>query len=381
MESIIKNPTIYSRDRLGHVRIWYMEQSDNKYRTVAGIQDGELVASEWTIAYGKNVGKKNGTTDQEQARKEIESKYTNQLKTGYHKDIADIDTQMFIEPSLANQYKDCATKIDLSSGEWGLQCKFNGLRCIATKRGLFTRKGETYISTPHIHDNLKPFFEAHPEAVLDGELFNHDLRQSLNEIVKLARKTVKVTSKDLERSAELIKFYIYDGYGFGYLDKNVAYLDRKAFIDKAVIPLFNETRHVKTDIIESETHLLQLYDEYVADGQEGGILRNLKTHYIHGRSRNLLKIKPTDDDEFKIIAITDGKGNWSGKAKNITVEMPNGKIFDAVFKGTFEQGIECLAQADKWIGKTVTIQYNGFTGLGTPNYAQFDYANCKKGDR
>jgi len=358
-----------------------MEISDNNYRTIAGIEGGELVTSEWTQAYGKNAGKKNATTDNEQAIKEVESKYTQQLKTGYHKNIADIDKPAYIEPSLANQYKDNATKIDLTSGEWGLQCKFNGLRCIATKNGLFTRKGEIYASTPHIHEDLKAFFEAHPEAVLDGELFNYDLRQSLNEIVRLARKTVKITAADLQQSAELIKFYVYDGYGFNNLTKEAPYEARKAFIDAHVIPIHQHTRHVHTDIITSEEHLLQKYDEYVMDGQEGGILRNLKTHYINGRSKNLLKIKPTDDDEFKIIAITDGKGNWSGKAKNITVEMPNGKIFDAVFKGTFEQGIECLEHADQWIGKTVTIQYNGFTGLGTPNYAQFDYVNCKKGDR
>jgi len=374
-------PTLYSRDKIGHIRIWHMERNGNKYRTVAGIQNGETVASEWTTVYGKNAGKKNATTDTEQAIKEIKSKYTQQMKTGYYENIQDIDKQAYIEPSLAKDLKDYVNKLDLQCGEWGLQCKLNGLRCIATKKGMFTRKGEHYISTPHIHENLQAFFEQYPEAVLDGELFNHDLRQHLNEIVRLARKTIKITPEDLAKSAALIKYYIYDGYGFSGLGQNTPYHIRKEFIDKNVITNYDQTRLVHTDIVASEENLMHLYNKYIELGHEGGILRNLQTHYINGRSKHLLKMKPTDDDEFKIIAITDGKGNWSGKAKNITVQMPNGKIFDAVFKGTFEQGIQCLAEADIWIGKTVTIQYNGFTGLGTPNYAQFDYANSTKGDR
>ena len=378
MQTIIKAPTLFCRDKNNNVRIWYMEQSDNQYRTVSGIQDGELVYSEWTTVHGKNTGRSNQTTGGQQAAKEVEAKYKKQLKTGYHEDVADIDNQSYIEPSLAKQYNDYAHDIDLTTGEWGLQCKFNGLRCVATKKGLFTRKGEAFVSVPHVHENLKAFFEKNPDAVLDGELFNNELRQSLNEIVRLARKTVNVTASDLQRSAQLIRFYVYDGYGFGELSQDAPYHDRKAYIDEHVIPHHDSTRHVKTDVVESEDHLDDLYDDYVADDQEGAILRNLKTAYINGRSKNLLKIKPVDDDEFKILAIMEGSGNWAGKAKIITVEMPNGTIFNASFKGSMEQAIECLNGADRWIGRTVTIHYNGFTGLGTPNYATFDYSNCKK---
>jgi DNA ligase-1 len=380
MQTIIKNPTLFCRDKKGSTRIWFMEQCDGQYRTVSGMQDGELVTSEWTVCYGKNMGRSNETTAEQQAAKEIEAKYKKQLKTGYHKDIADIDNQTYIEPSLAKQYNDYADDIDFATGEWGLQCKFNGLRCIATKKGLFTRKGESFVSVPHVHENLKAFFEKHPDAVLDGELFNNELRQSLNEIVRLARKTVNVTAIDLQRSAQLIKFYIYDGYGFGQeLGQDAPYIARKTFIDENVIPHHDCTRHVKTDVIHSKDHLDDLYQNYVADDQEGGIIRNLKTGYINGRSKNLLKIKPVDDDEFKIVDIQEGSGNWAGKAKIITVQMPNGTIFNSSFKGSMEQAVECLAQAERWIGKIVTIQYNGFTGLRTPNYAQFDYSNCVKG--
>ena len=33
-------PKLYTRDSLGNVRIWYMEQQDDKYRAVSGLIDG-----------------------------------------------------------------------------------------------------------------------------------------------------------------------------------------------------------------------------------------------------------------------------------------------------------------------------------------------------
>lgn len=377
-------PTLFTRDTLGNVRVWYMEQNGNKYRMVSGLADGQKVTSEWTIVEGKNTGKKNETTSVQQATLEIEAKYKKQKKTGYFDDVKDIDVVQYVEPMLAKLYKDYAEDIDFSNESWGLQCKFNGMRCVATKDGLFTRKGEKYVSVPHIENALKPFFKEYPKAVLDGELFNNDLRQQLNEISKLIRKTKHIESADLVESEKKVKFYIYDGYNFGeksdILSEKTPYIDRKMWIDIVVIPLSKYFVEVETKIVKNKNHLDELYQELVDDGQEGGILRKMSASYEHKRSKNLLKVKPEDDDEAEIVGITEGTGNWSGTGKIITLKW-NGKTFDATFKGTFEEGVEFLKNKKKWIGKTVTFLYNGLTGLGTPNYARVDYNNCIKGDR
>jgi hypothetical protein len=54
---------------------------------------------------------------------------------------------------------------------------------------------------------------------------------------------------------------------------------------------------------------------------------------------------------------------------------------NASFKGSRENALICLKEKHKWIGQKVTIYYNGLTGLGIPNFAQFDYNNSIKGDR
>lgn len=372
-------PMLYSRDTLGNVRIWYMEQNENKFRAVSGLQDGEKVTSEWTETFSKNEGKKNATTAEQQATKEIEARYKKQRKTGYFDSIDDIDTNQYVEPMLAKLYKDYFDKIKLEKGEWLLQCKMNGVRCIATKDGLFTRKGERYVSCPHISDALKSFFEKHPEAVLDGELFNNELRQQLNEISKLVRKTVHITSEDLERSKKLVHYYIYDGYGFG-LDKEHPYHERKQWIDSNVIGKYVHVMKVEDVHIGHQDDLDKHYQTLVDQGHEGVILRKKDMPYEHKRSKNLLKVKPEDDDEAIIVNIQEGTGNWSGTGKIITLDW-KGKVFDATFKGTHEQGQEFWKNKNKWIGRTVTFLYNGLTGKGTPNFARVDIDNCLKLDR
>ena len=373
-----KHPELYARDSVGNVRVWRMEQEGGRYRTVSGVKGGDLVTSEWTVAKPKNVGKRNETTGEEQAASEVESRYKKQRKTGYFDDIKDIDKAQYVEPMLAKLYKDYHDEIDLSLGEWILQTKYNGHRCVATKDGLFTRKGEKYFSCPHIEEALRPFFKEHPGAVLDGELFNEKFRQSLNEISKLVRKTVNITEVDLNRSRELVHYYVYDGYGFG-LDKEHPYHERKQWIDSHVVGKYTHVAAVEDFSLKSGEDLDRHYNGLVDEGHEGAILRHRGMKYEHKRSKSLLKVKPEDDDEAEIVDIIEGEGNWSGTGKVIKLRW-KGREFDATFKGTREEATEFLKERKKWVGRTVTFLYNGLTGLGTPNYARVDIRNCIKGD-
>ena len=195
MFNIVEHGKIYTKDSTGKTRLWWMDQLDNKYRTNSGVLDGNIVTSEWTEAKPKNVGKVNETSGEEQASLEIEAKYKKQLKTGYHEDIRRIDEIQYVEPMLAKKYSE-----------------------YKTKHGLFTRKGEKYLSVPHIEKALEKFFAAFPDAVLDGELYNYDKRQKLNELMSLVRKTKNISKEDLKKSEEIVEYVLYDGYNIGGQD-------------------------------------------------------------------------------------------------------------------------------------------------------------------
>jgi DNA ligase-1 len=380
-------PTLYTQDSNGNIRVWWMEQNGNKYRTHSGVEGSDnIVTSDWSTAEPKNVGKKNATSGDEQAKIEIDAKYKKQLKTGYHESKKNADKgTAYVEPMLAQPLHKLSKKPDYSSGNWSIQCKFNGNRCVATKDGLFTRKGERYMSVPHIEKALAPFFLVHPHAVLDGELFNNDLRQQLNEISKLIRKTKHIETGDLAESEKKVRFYVYDGYNFncGYskvLTEESPYKNRKQWIDNNVIPLSKYLVEVETIVVNSETEMLEKFNQLLNDQQEGGILRKMDAPYEHKRSKNLVKVKSEDDDEGIILNITDGDGNWKGAATNVTLKWKN-KEFDAVFKGSYETRAKILKEKKNWIGKEVTFLYMGLTGLGTPNYGRVDPDNCFKSDR
>lgn len=370
--------TLYSIDSTGKIRTWKMEQQGNKYRTISGVKDSDnQVTSSWTVVDDA----KNSDTVTEQATKEVEAKYKKKLKTDYTKTIGDVSTACkYIEPMLAKKYKDYSDKIDFTKSNWGIQVKFNGNRCVATKYGLFTRKGEKYLAVPHIENALKPFFDKHPNAVLDGELYNYDLRQTLNELSKLVRRTVNLTAEDLIKSEKMVKFYVYDGYGFDGLDQDAKYSVRKDWIGTNIYSVYKYIESVNTYTIKNEDEMYNYFRTFIGDNEEGAILRDLDSGYENKRSKNLLKLKPEDDDECKFIEIHDGTGNWAGAATTVTVEWKD-KTFDCTFKGTYKERAEILKNKMDWEGNNYTFQYLGLTGLGIPNSGRIDIHNCVKTDK
>jgi ATP-dependent DNA ligase len=373
-------PTLFSRTSTGAVQQWTVQIDGNKFRVESGQTDGKKVLSEWTVCEPKNIGRANATTANEQAVSEAQAKWDKKVKLGYTTDVTKIDSSTsFVEPMLAKNFEDRLDKIDWDEGVF-VQNKYNGARCVATYDGervrLTTRKGEEYISIPHIANDLEKFFADYPEAVLDGELFSYDYRQKLNELMSIVRKTKKITDADLKKSEEMVCFHIYDGYNFGpATDVCVKYSNRKKRIDELLPKYSKYYRAVETEMAHSLDEVRAIFNKYVDDGQEGVIVRVPHSPYEHKRSSYLLKWKPLEDDEATIVEITEGKGNWAGTGKIITLDW-NGKIFDATFKGTMEQGAKFLKEKNKWIGREVKFQYNGLTGLQIPNYARVDIENC-----
>jgi DNA ligase-1 len=373
-------PELYSRDSNGGVRVWQIEVQSNKYRVHAGVNGGTLVTSDWQIVKGKNEGKANATNPNEQALKEATAAYKKKLKEGYYEDITQIDKPKFFQCMLAKEFEDYEDKIDWSQGV-GVQIKFNGGRIIASKDGLFTRTGERYVSIPHIEEALKPVFKKYPNAILDGEGFNYDLREKLNELMTILRRTKNFQPGFFEQSREMVRYYIYDGFRDELSFSKLPYKDRKEFIDDDVIKSFglfpNVAHYVKTYMVYNKETLDVLYEKFLGDNQEGAMIRILNQPYEQKRSKYLLKYKPEDDAEGIIVDIEEGTGNWAGTGKVIWFEW-NGKKFKGTFKGTYEQCVKFWKERDKWIGREVTFLYTGLTAYGIPNYARMDYNNCLK---
>ena len=99
------------------------------------------------------------------------------------------------KPMLA--YPVSAKPIDYSKPVF-IQPKLDGVRCVIQSENVifydngnkidaeavvaYSRTGKEWKNIEHILVQLKPFFDKYPDVVLDGELYNHDLRETLKRL-------------------------------------------------------------------------------------------------------------------------------------------------------------------------------------------------------
>ena len=368
MKNIQSLPELFKRDTKGKVRTWTVQygwDDDNTagIRTVSGLVDGKKVTSVWNLSEAKNVGKVNATTARTQAISEAQSAWDINVEKEYFADVNDIDSYTKFAPMLAHDY----TKRPQSEGY--SQPKLDGIRCVADANGLWTRSGKAIVSCPHIWQQVKPFIDANPGIVLDGELYNHDLKADFNKITSLVRK-VKCRPEELAEAQQLVQYHVYDCYVPG-----VNFSDRI----KLVKELRSDIVHVvQTDFASSQAELDALYSDYMERGYEGQMVRN-DTPYECKRSKNLLKRKEFVTEEFTVIDVIEGQGAWTGYAKRFILAMPDGVEFGAGVRGNQEQLRQLLESPDKpnW----ATCRYFELTPDGVPRFpVVIDYGTGQRED-
>jgi len=357
----MKLDTIYKKTKTGATQEWTIEVVGNKYRTHSGQVGGIITTNEWTIVYGKNTGKLNETTDSEQCMKEAVAKRTKKLESGYFENIKHINKTQYFEPMLASKWEDSKDKITYPIFS---QPKLDGIRCIVTKDGMFSRNGKPIISAPHIRQSLSEVFEVYPELILDGELYADKFANDFNKIVSLVKKT-KPTDADLKESKKNIQYWIYDlpdnGIQFGdRCDRLHDLFENYNAFNKYCV-------EVETTLCMSEDDVIDLYEDYVDAGFEGQMLR-LNKAYENKRSKSLMKHKSFIDEEYTILDIVEGEGNRTGTAGYMVFETENGDRFKSNVKGTWEETAEMLKNKKKLIGKEATIKYFNLTPAGIPRF-------------
>jgi DNA ligase-1 len=352
----MKLDTIYKKTQTGATQEWTIEVSDNKYRTHSGQCGGAITTNAWTVVYGKNEGKANGTTDNEQALKEAIAKRTKKLESGYFENITNINTKQYFEPMLAAKWEDYKDKIQYP---FYSQPKLDGIRCIVTKDGMFSRNGKPIISAPHIRESLQSIFDENSDLIFDGELYADKFANDFNTIVSLVKKT-KPTHADLAESKKQIEYHIYDL-------PSVDDVFRIRYRNLCELSLPKYCVRVITHTIRNESELMVKYGDYVDAGYEGQMLR-LDSKYENKRSKSLLKHKSFVDEEYTILDICEGEGNRTGTAGYMVFETAEGKPFKSNVKGTWEETAEMLKSKNELIGKQATIKYFNLTPDGIPRF-------------
>ena len=347
----MKLDTLYSRAVNGKINEYIIEVEDNKYRTISGYIDGIKTTSEWKVCAAKTY-----CTAKEQAMKEAAAIHRKKMETGSFKNINDIDNEIYFEPMLAHDWHKEKHKVKYPVFS---QPKLDGIRCIVRKDGMWSRNGKKIISAPHIYEAMKHLFESNPDLIFDGELYADKFANNFNAICSLVKKT-KPTTEDLNDSAKVIQYHIYD-----LPSHDDVFTERFKALYSMVLPEVCVV--VTTEQVDNINDLLAYYEDYIVAGYEGQMVR-LDKGYENKRSKSLLKHKSFIDEEYTILDVVEGEGNKTGMVGSFVFESKTGKRFNSSPKFNWEECQRMWTERDQLIGKSATVKYFNLTPDGVPRF-------------
>ena len=280
-----------------------------------------------------------------------------------------------IKPMLAYPVSD--KPIPYENEQVFIQPKLDGVRCVIQREKYgdkawviraYSRTGKQWLNIQHIIDELQPFFKKHPDVVLDGELYNHDLKNDFEKIISLVRKQ-KPTLVDRHEAKLLTQFHCYDMYSPDF-DHNFNIRDE--FIMNTIDNKFKYTHTVETTQCFTESDAKEFHTENLELGYEGSIIR-LNTKYQQKRSHSLRKFKDFSDAEATIVGYLDGKGKRTGTLGKFIMQDDEGNEFGCPpGKGyTYKDLADMLSNIHKYIGQRATFTYFERTKAGSYRHPLF----------
>lgn len=223
---------------------------------------------------------------------------------------------------------------------WWMSEKLDGVRALWDGSRFISRNGKTF-NAPEWFTAAMPVGQ-----VIDGELW-------------MARNQFQKTAGMIRRKSgswQGMKFMAFDIVNDQPLESRQSTLHS--------LPLPAHCRIVKQTKCESRAHFKQ-YEAALLDADaEGVMLRRPASHYYHGRTRDLLKVKRFGSSEATVTGHDSGTllCKWEG----LPIRIGNG--FTAQDR-----------QDPPAIGQRVTFNYFGRTTQGQPRHAAFVTARDYEG--
>lgn len=356
-------PSLYSLNSNGSIQKWNISVEGNKIIKHYGQVGGKIQKVEDVVHEGKNIGKSNETSPEEQALAEATSQWEKKLKSGYTKTLKEskegkTDSEFVaggIEPMLAHKFAEQAAKIVYPAI---MQPKLDGIRCIAMIRKgkctLWSRTRKPIKSMPHIVAEIERQFKGKEDCILDGELYNHSYKDKFEEIVSLVRPDAPKAGHGV------VQYHIYDMTAQMWTFKQ-----RSTFLAERITP--NKILVLVDSVSVDQDGVTEVFTKYRKMGYEGAMIRNAQSLYENKRSYGLQKIKEFDDAEFKIIGVEAGRGRMA-ECAIFCCTTKLGDNFMCKMEGSLDALKIYLQKPKSVIGKMLTVRYQGLTNGKLPRF-------------
>ena len=389
--------TFYQNDSKGNTREWNIEVIDNgtsaTIRINAGIKDGKMIPTDTIITVGKG-----SKTYLEQAIADAQTEINTKVKKGYVTDLTQVkskgETATIKAPMKGDKYHPTGKnkgltldKLGIRNKKVGIQRKLDGwrFRVHITKNDMtyYTSSGDETLEFPQISASLRKSFDkifdyvnskyGVTEYYLDGELYRHGLqviRDAKDKITGMyfenntsgfsAAASAGGSGKNKTTQSDLtpIQKELRDKMEFHLFD---VCLDAPYTTRAKVLEYFYSETVQKVDTFEiiAEEKVIEAYfNQFLKEGYEGLMIRQLDMPYEYKRTKQLTKYKPLCDEEFEIVGFKKSiAGDTLGSLECI---MDNGKKFFTNLKD--EIGTDAMKQQiwdnqSNYLGKFVTVEY------------------------
>jgi DNA ligase-1 len=235
---------------------------------------------------------------------------------------------------------------DLNVTSWVMSEKLDGVRAYWDGKQLISRSGRVF-------DPPRSFTNGFPPFELDGEIWSR--RGEFEHIVSI------VNSKGNNEGWDELSYNVFE-----VPHQKGALLQRLNVLEVYLHDHVADKLHIlKQTKITDEHQVKSFFEQVIARGGEGIVLRDPIEPYYTGRTSSALKYKPFTDAECKITAIIEGKGKFIGQLGALKCDY-RGKIIKIGSGFTSEQRKKSFV-----IGTVVSFKYYGLTHLGNPKYPVF----------
>ncbi|VWX63277.1 ATP-dependent DNA ligase [Burkholderiales bacterium 8X] len=236
----------------------------------------------------------------------------------------------------------------MSLDDYWISEKFDGVRGYWDGRQLWTRGGHKVMAPPW-------FTAAFPSIPMDGELWVG--RGKFETTVSIVR-----SQQPSDAAWRELKFMVFDlPSSPGDFTTRLEALKKLLPIPAApwllAVPQSRATHHEELQALLGKTVKL---------GGEGLMLHRGASLYRGERSNDLLKVKPHDDADARVVGIVPGKGRHAGRMGAIWVDTPEGRRFK-IGSGFSDSQREAPPPVGSWI----SYRFNGTNASGLPRFARF----------
>ena len=330
--------TLYGKNKADSYKVWSVSVEGNTITISHGKFGGKATTKDEQIA-GKNIGRANETSPEQQALLEAQSRYKKQLDKGYRPTLDELDN-LPILPMLAKDFHQEGHRVIWPC--YGSR-KLDGLRCLAIRHNnhveLRSRGGKDY-NVQHIQDELMAIMK-------DGEMLDGELYIPGKELEEISSAVKRANNPD----HVILQYWVFDAPAADCPFKNriptVESIPEKAQLKNVHI--------VPHEVVMDEAHMRKLHKQYVSEGYEGIMLNNMCGRYLSGpsRSEDIQKYKEMLDEEFEVVGVEEDR---NGNAVLVCFDGTASAHFNVTF-GDFGQRKHQLEYPEEYVGKWLTVSY------------------------